>query len=96
MGHNHGQICQSGNTKDIIGKWATCSKAEVCNGGKYIDICKRQDLTYTNTFIRPEIGKRGKPATWHSECGIDDRGRCCAISSKSGNRTARIKNIRNK
>ena len=84
MTDNNGQISQTENTKDIIGKWAIGNKTEVGDGGEYNEICKRQDLTCINTFIPPEMGERGKLATWDSKCGRYSRQiDFFAISSKN-------------
>ena len=44
-----------------------CVCACVC--AKYIEICKRQDLTCMNTFIHPKMGTHEKIATWREKCG---------------------------
>ena len=68
---NNGQICQMGNTKDIIGKCTIGDKTEVGNGGNYVHLFRRKDLTCVcvYTTIRPKWKKRGESATWHSEFG---------------------------
>ena len=57
MTDNNGPISQAEKETYIIGKLTIGHKTEVGNGGNFAELRRRQDLTCTNTSIRPKMGE---------------------------------------
>ena len=70
---NNGQIAQSKENKEQVGKWTLGNNTEPGNGKQMENVCKEYDIICSNTHFKPHNGKKDELATWYSYNGETKR-----------------------